>query len=292
MLKLIFLFVLGTTFAFAGPREEAIALLDQFKAETNNQVRLEKMSKLFVGFPYGKGGPLGEGADGRFDQDPLYRFDTFDCTTYVETMIALALSRDVNEFEIEQDKIRYTDGKVDYLTRKHFTDLQWIPENIEDGYFSEITASVSSVKIAEAVINFGGWLKSHKLEQIVVPMASAEERQDRLEELRALSVNYTPILAKVPYIEINRIVANPSILDRIPTATLVNFVRPNWDLTEAAGTHQNISHQGFLFRSGKTLYLRHASTSGKVEEVPFIDYLKRFVNHATMKGIHLLQINL
>lgn len=294
MMNLLFALLLGVSYAFAGPREEAADLIARFASETDQVKRLDKMSKIFVGFPYGKGGPLGEGPDGRYDQDPLYRFDTFDCTTFIETIMAMAISRDVNEFETNLDNIRYIDGDVDYLKRNHFTDLQWIPENVKSGYMSEITHEIvkpANLKIAEAVVNYGGWLRSHKLNQIIVPMASSEEKESLLQELHSMAVNYTPTVARVPYIEINWILNNPAVLNKIPHASIVNFVRPNWDLTEAAGTHQNISHQGFLFRIGKVLYLRHASTSGKVEEVPFLDYLKRFQNHATLKGIHLMKLN-
>ena len=294
MTKFFLLLILSISTSFAGPREEAQDILNRFSHESSVQKRLDVISKIFVGFPYGKGGPLGEGLSGRFDQDPLYRFDAFDCTTYVETIMALAFARDVNEFEDYQDKIRYEDGIVDYLKRNHFTDLQWIPNNIANGFMSELTYDVvhsSEVKMAEALINFPGWLKSHKLEQIIVPLASREEKLSILEELHALAASFETSIARVPYIEISRILSRPQILNKIPTGAVVNFVRPNWDLTEAAGTHQNISHQGFLFRSGKTLYLRHASTQGKVEEVPFIEYLGRFRNHGTLKGIHLMKIN-
>lgn len=294
MTKFFLLLILSIATAFAAPREEAQDILAQFSQESSVQKRLDLMSKMFVGFPYGKGGPLGEGENGRYDQDPLYRFDAFDCTTYVETIMALAYARNVNEFESHLDKIRYEDGIVDYLKRNHFTDLQWIPYNIENGYMSELTYDVvkpSEVKIAEALINFPGWLKSHKISQIVVPNATTEEKQSLVEEIHSLATSYTTSIARVPYIEISRILAKPSILNNIPTATVVNFVRPNWDLTQAAGTHQNISHQGFLFRIGKVLYLRHASTSGKVEQLPFIEYLARFRNHATLKGIHLMKVN-
>ena len=294
MTKFILLFLMSSTLLFAGPRDEAQAILEKFEHEPALIERLDKFSKNFVGLPYGKGGPLGEGPQGKYDQDPLYRFDTFDCTTYVETIMALAIARNVDEFEHHLDHIRYKDGEVDYLKRNHFTDLQWIPFNVENGYMLEINhqiVSPSQIKMAEAVINFPGWLKSHKLDQIVVPMATMEEKKALLEELYAEAPFFQVSVARVPYVAISDILAKPIILNKIPTGTIVNFVRPNWDLRDVAGTHQNISHQGFLFKIGKTLYLRHASTSGKVEEVPFIDYLKRFRNHATLKGVHFMSMN-
>jgi hypothetical protein len=294
MTKFFILMLLSMSFAYAGPREEAADILLRFKDETSTVKRLEMISKTFLGLPYGKGGPLGEGPQGKYDQDPLYRFDTFDCTTFVETIMALSLSRDVNEFEVHQDRIRYIDGNVDYFMRNHFTDLQWIPFNVQNGYMKEITEEVvapSEIRIAEALINYSGWVLSHKIDQIVVPMASTTEKQVILDELKSHAPEFQSEIARVNYIVIDRILVNPKLLSNIPTGTIVNFVRPNWDLTEAAGTHQNISHQGFLFRIKGVLTLRHASTAGKVEELPFLDYLKRFQNHATLKGIHLMKLN-
>lgn len=297
MIKLFFILLLSLSTAFAGPREEAQELLKRFSAETSVVKRMDLMSKVFLGLPYGMGGPLGEGPSGKYDQDPLYRFDTFDCTTFVETITALALARDINEFENHLDKIRYENGEIDYLKRNHFTDLQWIPYNIENGYLKEINELVlpkNEILTAVAEINLPGWLRAIKIEEIKAPMASTEERAALLEELHGEAVNFSVHTARVPYIAINTLVKRPALLDKIPSGTLVNFVRPNWDLTDLIGTHQNISHQGFLFRKGKVLYLRHASSSGekKVIELPFIDYLRPFVNHATLKGIHLMQVNL
>lgn len=294
MTKFFILWLLSCTLLFAGPREEAQEILLRFEQETTTLSRLNKISKIFVGLPYGKNGPLGEGPEGRYDQDPLYRFDTFDCTTYVETMMALALSRSVDEFETTINNIRYENGEIDYLKRNHFTDLQWIPFNIQNRVMREINSLVvpsTQIKTAQALINFSGWLKSIKVNQLVVPMASMEQKESLIEELNLMSSNYPSQIATVPYIEINLLIAKPLLLNKIPNGTIVNFVRPNWDLTQVAGTHQNISHQGFLFRLGKILYLRHASTSGKVEEIPFINYLKKFENHPTLKGIHLMGMN-
>jgi hypothetical protein len=298
MFRIIFFLALASSVAFASNRDpdrraEANELLERGAPETDLFRRLDLFSRSFVGLPYGKSGPLGEGPGGRYDQDPLYRFDTFDCTTYVETVLALARARDVDEFEEHLDRIRYEDGVVDYLKRNHFTDLQWIPETIRQGYLSELTDLVApegELRTAAAQINFPGWLRAHQLPQIVLPRATPEERRDRLSELRERADEFSVRTARVPYVSIRTILDDPGLLDRLPAVTVVNFVRPNWDLTASAGTHLNISHQGFLFRSGKRLILRHASTQGAVEDVRFLEYLEVFRNHATLKGVHFMWI--
>ncbi len=298
MLKFILLLALASSFALAAPhdrdsRKEAAALLERGESETDLFRRLDFFSRSFLGLPYGKNGPLGEGPDGRYDQDPLYRFDTFDCTTFIETVLALVRARTVEEFETNLDLIRYENGDVDYLKRNHFTDLQWIPETIRQGHLQESThliAPSGELKLAQALINFPGWLRAHVLSQIIVPEAPTAERQALLDELHERANDFSIQMAQVPYVSIKTLLNNPEILDRLPAVMVVNFVRPNWDLTASAGTHLNISHQGFVFRKGKKLVLRHASTQGTVEDVSFQDYLEIFRNHATLKGVHFMSI--
>lgn len=296
MMKLILFFLFLNT-AFATPREEAQDLINKFQGYQDLVTRMDLFSRSFIGLPYGDGGPLGEGEKGRYDQDPLYRFDTFDCTTYVETVVSLAQTRDVDHFEARMDEIRYENAEVDYMKRNHWPSLQWIPNNVKNGLLKEINhliLPVSERKMAEAVINLPGWLKKIKIEEIKVPLATLSEKESLLEELHALSSQYSPMVATLDYLPINTLVARPRLLKLIPNGSIVNFVRPNWDLTESVGTHMNVSHQGFVFQKKDGTYLRHASTSAdkKVMEVPFLDYLKKYVDHPTMKGIHLMQVNL
>ena len=291
---MLFLLSLFSLLSFASPREEASDILQKFQAVSNVTQRMEVISRPFIGLPYGQGGPLGEGPAGRFDQDPLYRFDTFDCTTFVETVMALALTDDVDSFEQKMDEIRYENSKVDYLTRNHFPSLQWIPNNIKNGLLKEVNHLVlppAERKMAVALINLPGWLSKIKIEEIKVPTASAQERQNLLDELRSYASQYSAVEAKLEYLPIDTLVAKPAVLRRIPHGSLINFVRPNWDLTDVIGTHMNVSHQGLIFVKKGIPYLRHASTTGKVMELPLLEYLKKFVNHPTMKGIHLMQLN-
>jgi len=94
--------------------------------------RVEAVSELFLGVPY-KLGSLGEGPDGEFDRDPLIRFDAFDCTTFVETVMALSLDSDLDSAVRTLQKIRYKDGQIGYATRNHFIELDWVPNNVRAG---------------------------------------------------------------------------------------------------------------------------------------------------------------
>jgi hypothetical protein len=293
MIKFIILLFI-TLSALASPKEDAQVLLNRFAAFHPTETRIDFISQGFVGLPYGKGGPLGEGPDGRYDQDPLYRFDTFDCTTFVETVISLALTHNVDAFETKMNEIRYENSNVDYLKRNHFPSLQWIPNNIQNGIFKEVNSLVlpqAERKIVESVINLAGWLKAIKLDEIKTPYATLEERQSLLEELQSYANQYSTMDVQLEYLPISTLLKKPKVLSRIPHGSVINFIRPNWDLNDSIGTHMNVSHQGFVIQKKSGTYLRHASTTGAVMENALIDYLKKFENHPTLKGIHLLQLN-
>jgi hypothetical protein len=104
--------------------------------------RVEAVSELFLGTPY-KLDALGEGPDGEFDRDPLIRFDAFDCTTFVETVMALSLESDLESAARTLQKIRYKDGQIGYATRNHITELDWVPNNVRAGYLRDITSEVA-----------------------------------------------------------------------------------------------------------------------------------------------------
>ena len=81
--------------------------------------KINYYSSLFKGKVY-QNSPLGEGKNGKYDKDDLYRFDKFDCLTFVETVLALTISSNFNEFKKNINNIRYKNGKVKFSSRNHF----------------------------------------------------------------------------------------------------------------------------------------------------------------------------
>lgn len=60
--------------------------------------RIDQISAYFKGTKYILGS-LGEGPDARYDQFPRYRVDGFDCDTYVNTVLSLALANSLESFQ-------------------------------------------------------------------------------------------------------------------------------------------------------------------------------------------------
>jgi len=258
--------------------------------------RIEKTSERLLGKPYELGG-LGEGPGALYDQDPLYRFDSFDCTTFVETVIALSRADDFPGFEREMNRVRYVNGKIGFTTRNHFTSLDWIPNNATTGILRDVTVEVAGEKNwmdAVARIDPGSWYKMMKESDLNVRALDKATLDERLLQLRNEAKNFEAHTVHLPYIPVPMVLgpSGKEILDRIPDGAMINIVRPGWDLTEVAGTQLNISHQGLAIRVDGILNFRHASSAGSkmVTQQPLDEYLSRFRDHATIKGINVLQV--
>ena len=135
-------------------------LLDETQ-DFSLEKRIDAISQNFLGRRY-ESPALGEG-EGSYQNLPMHRFDKFDCTTYVETVIALSNSSNIEDFERHMRQIRYRDGLVGFVTRNHFPSLDWIPNNIRAGYLKDVTSKVAkaphNVQIASSSINKKDWYK-------------------------------------------------------------------------------------------------------------------------------------
>ena len=260
--------------------------------------RLDLLSTQFLGQVYLLGA-LGEGSGALFNQEPLYRMDAFDCETYVDTVLALALAPNEKGFKQCIRQIRYKEGKVGFITRNHFTSLDWNLNNQQQGFIKDITPlfkdknNKSVVKIATALINKPSWYQHLSLDTIHLTTPDKKEQAKKLALLKARGQNLAKTQASIPYIPLTALFdskgkANHYLLTQIPNAAIIEIVRPNWDLTAQTGTHLNVSHLGFAFWKKDILYFRQASSQyGYVVEVPLTDYLRKALASPTIKGINV-----
>jgi hypothetical protein len=91
--------------------------------------RVDEISRYFIGAPFDSTGPTGEGRFDTLDTMPIYNIRHFDCLTYVEHVLALALSSNVDDFISQLQRLRYKDGTIDYLHRNHFFVIDWLANN-------------------------------------------------------------------------------------------------------------------------------------------------------------------
>ncbi len=215
-------------------------------------------AEFFIGQPYIVA-PLGEGKDGKIDKSPLFRFDGFDCVTYVETVLALHLSSGQNEFEKNMNSVRYADGKISYENRNHFIELNWIKNNSK--YVTDITNTLPGAKSKTIRIDKNSW-------------ANAREISAKFEPAENVTL---------PYIPRNKI--DSSTLKKLPNTAIINILKWDPNVNKKIGTELFVYHMGFLI-DNRDFY--HASTSGAVVRVDFIKYIESMGNNFV--GINVLEI--
>lgn len=260
--------------------------------------RLKFFSGSFIGKPYLLGA-LGEGSDSRFDQSPLYRTDAFDCETYVDTVVALALAANPTDFSQCINKIRYMKGQISFVTRNHFTALDWNQNNQQLGFVKDITPAIKDknhqpvMLMATALINKPAWYAHLGISRIQLFPSNKEEQGIRLLELQKKGLKLAIGEEKIPYIPLTALFDKEGRPDeylfaQIPDASIIEIVRPNWNLENVIGTNLNVSHLGFAFRiNGKLMFREASSTEGGVVDISLTEYLRKLRSSPTIKGINI-----
>ncbi|MBO7645085.1 MAG: DUF1460 domain-containing protein [Alphaproteobacteria bacterium] len=187
------------------------------------------------------------------DKDPLIRFDAFDCTTFVETVLA-------NGDKDLLTKIRYKNGKVDFLMRNHFIESDWIENNSD--FVKNVSNKYSKkTKVRTVVINKQRWFKRvYDIETQIPP--------------KMVKLEY------IPYSVIKKIKPKEPLI--------VLFVIDNPKFIDKIGSDLAVIHMGFLLPNGM---LRHASRQyGRVMDTDFKEYIHERAKVKTNIGISLLEI--
>ena len=285
-------------------QQDADKLIIQLYHSLNNKptldmpTRIVTISTQFLGKPYLLGA-LGEGIQGDYDQMPLYRADAFDCETYVDTVLALALANDLNQFQQCINQVRYHDGHVSFIERNHFTGLDWNKNNQYQGFGKDITTTFLDkhqkpvVQLAHALIDKPSWYHHMSTAAIRLHTAESIDKAKRLASLKQEGNQLPRVISTVPYIPLTALFdntgkANVYLFNQLPHAAIIEIIRPNWDLSHEIGTHLNVSHLGFVVWDKHTLLYRSASSAhGGVVDVPLIAYLRETLKSPTIKGINV-----
>ena len=199
--------------------------------------RLEAASRALLGRPYLLG-PLGEGDSLLGEAKPRLRMDVFDCVTFLETSLALAQAPDTMAFLSTMDSIRYLGGRVEWSSRNHFTEAEWLPRNHK--YAKRVEFPGDTVE--NRVVFRQRFYAQHQVEVADTTMALRMTPRSRAIERWS----------------------RPSDTTRIRGVGLVGKL-----------VGYPVLHTGFLVeRKGMPALLRHASQAGSVREQPFADYLR------------------
>lgn len=177
----------------------------------------------------------------------------FDCTTFVETVAALAKSQEQSQFFQNLVSIRYRDSRTTFVGRNHFPEADWIPNNERSGALKDITGMVAqaagfAVAFESKTIDRASWLRAR------IPAGQKDREIASTTEV------------KLPYIPLALV---PQAAVHIPNGAIVNVVRRSSESQPVL-----ISHQGFLIRENGEWVIRHA-TDGRIRNMKLQDYLQK-----------------
>jgi hypothetical protein len=233
--------------------------------------RLEAVSRQLLGAPYVLG-PLGEEVPP--DLDPRFRLDAFDCTTYVETVLALAVGGSDDEAAARSwlDRIRYTGGMPVFAKRRHLIDAQWIPELEQDGLLLDVTRRIggSAARTASLRLNRATWQRSHLATDLGLEWSAVPHGRKTLAYLPWEVLERDDVRAALPSAAILNLIANPT-----PSAPTL------------------VIHQALLLRAEDGGWIaRHASSSShRVVEEPLDVFLQRSRGRKrSVLGVNVLEI--
>ncbi|MEQ1505196.1 MAG: N-acetylmuramoyl-L-alanine amidase-like domain-containing protein [Myxococcota bacterium] len=116
--------------------------------------RIGAISAALLGRPY-VADPMGEGV--LPDADPFARYDAFDCLTFAEEVLALSLAGDPADAGAVRSSLRYGDHPRDYVHRRHFMELQWIPGTIADGWLRDTTTEYGATVVLDKQVTAATW---------------------------------------------------------------------------------------------------------------------------------------
>lgn len=255
--------------AWRPPDEGAVAArIARARAARSIADKLRIVSDPFVGAPY-QLSSLGEGRGA--DPDPRIRFDAFDCTTFVETTLALALAHDLDEARRLLDFIRYRGGRPDFLARRHFPAAEWIPELAALGFLRDVTREVGGdeVVVEKKVLNARVWAQRKRPATLELP-------PERIPN-GVFALDVWPL---------DKARAGQ---DRIPPGTVLNLVRVDFKTVPV-----RVSHQGIVIIKDGKRYLRHAADRyyHSVVDEPLDRFFARMQQYRKwpVRGVHLAQV--
>ena len=133
--------------------EELVAVARQVVGRPIGE-RMAAISQVLLGRPYQVDG-AGEGWAP--DLDPPARYDAFDCLTFVEEVLALALAGDPMSAPALRQRLRYGDAAPAYAARRHFMVAQWVPGAVADGLLVDITDQLGETHLVDLDITADTW---------------------------------------------------------------------------------------------------------------------------------------
>jgi hypothetical protein len=140
-------------------------LLSKTKPHSSAASRIDALSRHFLGRPYQPNPLIGSAHTAEVFTASL---DSFDCVTYLETVLALSCARNVDDFAERLRKIRYERGSVQWQRRNHYMTL-WIRNNARAGLLRPVSIPAVPTVTIDRVLNVVPGLAPQRTRMKCVP---------------------------------------------------------------------------------------------------------------------------
>ena len=211
---------------------------------SKDSCRTLHFAKQMLGVPYVAGT-----LDGNEEEQLVVHTDALDCTTFVETVLALFVAdkreeRDFEGFKKALMQVRYRDGNLNgYASRLHYFS-DWICNNEQMGIVKECTSETACAQPRELWLDFmTTHVKSYQ------PMM---KKPSLLAEIASVEKKWQGV--QVSYIPKEKLNLSPEKL-KIKNGDILAIT------TDIKGL--DVVHVGFSFWIGEKLHLLHASSVAK-----------------------------
>lgn len=211
------------------------------------------IAKKFIGTPY---------APGTLESDTeqlTINIDQFDCTTFVETVMAMAMTLNERrtswrDFAYNLEQLRYRNGELNgYASRLHYVS-DWIVDNAHRGLLEDVTDRIGN---ADHKIKSLDYITTHR------DKYPSLKDDAEFERMKNLEIGYRS--HRLPYLKAGKI-PNAALKTGDVVALLSNT--PGLD----------VSHMGIIEMDKNEPMLIHASSKeGKVvlDRLPLSEYIRR-----------------
>jgi len=137
--------------------------------------RIDAVSREFLGLPYSST------LIGSAEQPEVFvaSLDSFDCVTYIETVLALAAASTPTHFSELLRQLRYDRGRVEWKKRNHYM-TQWIRNNRRNGNIRRISTSVPG-RVKARLLNVVPGLRGLSVRFECVPKQAVKQLAPQLE---------------------------------------------------------------------------------------------------------------
>ena len=245
--------------------EEAVSLPE-------DSCRTLHFAKQMLGTPYVAGTlEINE------EESLVVNMDEVDCTTFVETVLALCVAdkndeRSYDAFKEALTQIRYRGGVLDgYVSRLHYFS-DWIRDNERMGFIKECTSQTTCAQLQELWLDF---MSTHS--ESYLPM---KKDTSLVKEIALLEKKWQGV--SVAYIPKDKLNLSSEEL-KIKNGDILAIT------TNIKGL--DVVHVGFAFWKGEKLHMLHASSNAKkVIEAPqsLYDYSKNKKAHMGVRAMRMV----